>query len=42
VQEQEVLVPNSITAGDRAGAAILTVAILVFFVGGSVWLVLFD
>jgi mannan endo-1,6-alpha-mannosidase len=36
------IVTRKITAGDRAGAAILTIAVLVFFVGGSVWLVFFD
>jgi hypothetical protein len=33
---------SKITAGDRAGAAMLTVTVLIFFVGGSVWLLLFD
>ena len=39
---EPTIATRKITAGDRAGAAILTVAILVFFVGGSVWLLLFD
>jgi mannan endo-1,6-alpha-mannosidase len=39
---EPTIVTRKITTGDRAGAAILTIAVLVFFVGGSVWLVLFD
>jgi mannan endo-1,6-alpha-mannosidase len=39
---QPSIFTRTITAGDRAGAAILTIAVVAFFVGGSIWLVLFD
>ena len=39
---QPAVFTDKITAGDKAGAAILTIVVVTFVIGGSLWLVLFD